>query len=335
MEESINRSSQLDGQPSDISPSDPLGEVDIRALRDGLAEFPIHKPPLLLYRFFSARAISSLTEGLLKLTPPIQFNDPFEVWAGLSEEKLTEESMMRSVLAPCSLFRLAVRANYPGYDLQGMDFDRQMTNAVKQKPEFYRTHFKSLVDSIASSCANDIGVSCFSGFSPEEFAGEQGIHHWSMYGDNHAGFALAYDGEHPQFHGFAYTKWFFPIEYVDRRYIVDLAYFDVWNDRKMWRTFRHWLALKSRRAWEHEKEWRLAFPLKAVPDHLFVQQQGPDGRILFFLRLWENAKPDAERTAHASIIPSVFLGTRATPELTSHGGVVRGQTLHFVLVPES
>jgi hypothetical protein len=317
MENAANHPRHLNGQSPDISPTDPLGEPDIQALYDGLAEFPIHNPPQRLYRFFSARATSSLTDGLLKLTPPIQFNDPFEVWAGLSGENLTEELMMHSVLSPRSLFRLARCANYPGYDFKAMEFDQQIAAAVKQKPEFYRAHFKSLVDSVASACANDIGVSCFSGFSPEEFAGELGIHHWAMYGDSHAGFALAYDGEHPQIRGFANTKWLFPVEYVERRHTVDLAYFDEWTDRKMWRTFRHWLALKSRRAWEHEKEWRLAFPVKAVPNPLFVQQQAPDGRTLFFLRLWDNAKPDTERTAHASIISAVFLGTRATPELTA------------------
>ena len=85
----------------------------------------------------------------------------------------------------------------------------------------------------------------------------------------------------------------------------------------MWRTFRHWMALKSRCAWEHEKEWRLAFPIKALPDHLFVRETGADGRNHYFLKLWDNSKPPEERSAHASIISTVFLGARSDPDMTA------------------
>jgi hypothetical protein len=270
-----------------------------------------------LYRFFNDRAISSLTEGKLKITPPIEFNDPFEVWAGLSDANLTEENVVRSILAPTGLFRASVQANYAGYDLQRMEFEEKLLVAVKESPQYYQLHLKSMVEAIARTCADDIGVSCFSAFSPEEFQGELGIHHWAMYGDRHTGFAITYDGEHPQIRGFADSKWLFPVEYVDERLVVDLAYFDEWSDRKMWRTFRHWLALKSRRAWEHEKEWRLVFPINALPDKFFVKEDGANGRPSFFLKLWGNSKAEEEQIACASIISDVFLGMRASPDLTT------------------
>lgn len=302
---------------SSISARDPLGPVDANSVLEALAEFPAHNPPKTLYRFFSKRAISSLTEGKLKFTPPIEFNDPFEVWAGLSEDNLTEENVLRSVLTPGSLFRVAIEANYPSYDLRGIDFEKRLVETVKSAPELHRQHLKSLVDSIASSCATDIGVSCFSAFAPEEFRGELGIHHWAMYGDSHTGFAIAYDGEHPQVRGFAETKWLFPVDYVDQRYAVDLTYFDEWSDRKMWRTFRHWLALKSRRAWEHEKEWRLLFPIKSLPDPHFDTESDARGRTQCFLKLWNSSRPEEEQAAHASIISDVFLGARADQELST------------------
>lgn len=77
----------------------PESALDANPVFQALAEFPAHRPPGRMYRFFGSQAISSLTEGRLKLTPPIEFNDPFEVWAGLSEKSLTEESVLRSVLA--------------------------------------------------------------------------------------------------------------------------------------------------------------------------------------------------------------------------------------------
>jgi hypothetical protein len=313
-----NNESQFDpAVESAISGRDPLGRTDVNSVFEALAEFPAHNPPARLYRFFSKRAISSLTEGKLKFTPPIEFNDPFEVWAGLSEANLTEENVLRSVLTPNSLFRISMQANYPNYDLQAMDYERQLVAVVKGAPQYHRQHLKSMVDAIANSCATEVGVSCFSAFAPEEFQGELGIHHWAMYGDSHTGFAIVYDGEHPQVRAFAETKWLFPVEYVDQRYVVDLGYFDEWSDRKMWRTFRHWLALKSRRAWEHEKEWRLAFPILAPPDHHFVRETSADGRNHYFLKLWDNSKPAEERSAHASIISTVFLGARSAPDLTA------------------
>lgn len=302
---------------SGISSRDPLGPTDVNSVLEALVEFPAHQPPARLYRFFSARAISSLTGGKLKLTPPAEFNDPFEVWAGLSDANLTEENVLRSVVTPGSLFRISMEANYPDYDLRAMDYEKALIAAVKEAPQYYRLHLKSMVDAIASSCANDIGVACFSAFAPEEFHGELGIHHWAMYGDSHTGFAIAYDGEHPQMRALAETKWLFPVEYVDERYAVDLAYFDEWSDRKMWRTFRRWLALKSRRAWEHEKEWRLGFPIKALADEHFVSETSLGDRIHYFLKLWDNSMPEEERSAHASIISAVFLGARATPTLTA------------------
>lgn len=307
--------SQNLGEGSEISPKDPLGAADVSSVVEALSEFPAQMPPERLYRFYSPCAISSLTEGKLKLTPPAEFNDPFEVWAGLSEANLSEANVLRSVLTPGSLFRHCIEANYPKYDLGGVDFEQRLKAEVKRAPGSWRAHLKSMVDAIAGTCATEIGVSCFSGFSLDEFQGELGIHHWAMYGDSHRGFALAYDCTHPQMHALAESRWLFPVEYVEHRHTIDVSYFDEWNDRKVWRTFRQWLALKSRRAWEHEREWRLVFPIRVPEDEYFVQECDRNGRAHYFLKFWQRSTSDDERAARASIISAVFLGARASDAL--------------------
>lgn len=300
-------------EPTDISPLDPLGPSSPASLREALSGFPVHRPPDTLFRFSSARGINALTEGLLKITPPIEFNDPFEVWAGLSTDALTSESVLRSAFAPNGLYRAARLANYPGYDLA--KYDAELAAAIKDTPEIYRLFFKSIVDAVARSCAEQYGVTCFSGFSQAEFQGELGIHHWAMYADSHQGIAVAYDGRHPQMVGFAQTKWFFPVEYVDQRHTVNLSYFDQWDDAKMIGTLRHWLALKARRAWEHEKEWRLAITIRGVPERSFVERDLGHGRIAYFLRLWQPDAPEREKSEHAMVVSAVYLGARSSTEL--------------------
>jgi hypothetical protein len=53
-------------------------------LEQGWAEFEPHTPPPLLYRFYDAGALGALTKGTLKVEPPTEFNDPFEMRPGTS-----------------------------------------------------------------------------------------------------------------------------------------------------------------------------------------------------------------------------------------------------------
>lgn len=202
--------------------------------------------------------------------------------------------------------------NIPGYDLQGIGFEERLTQAIKQDPKIWREQFKSQVTAIASSFAERAGVACFSGFSEQEFYGELGIHHWAMYADSHRGFAITYDGTHPLIQAWANAKWLFQVDYVERRHTVRLSDFDEWSDRKMWKAFRRWTSLKARGAWEHEREWRL---LCSIGMPLLQTEVGRDGKLLHFLPLWLEKQSEDEKTAHASIISAVTLGTRASVEL--------------------
>lgn len=282
-----------------------------------LADVAAHKPPDTLYRFFKESARTSFTEGKLRLTPPDEFNDPFEIYAGLSEEGLTEEAVLRSLLNKNGLFRQALEANHPEYDLTGMGYEKKLIAAVKSDPAAWRLHLKVQAGAVASSCSNALGVSCFSAFSPEEFNGEIGIHHWAMYAGQHRGFAIGYKGAHAFLANCAEAKWFFPVEYVDRRLTVDISHFDEWNDEKMWRTIRAWSAVKSRRAWGHEKEWRLMLPINADnPMPGYSREILPDGTVGHFMNLWADSKSEEERNFRSSVIASVTLGARASDSLT-------------------
>lgn len=304
--------------------SSPQNNLDLDVLVSALSQFPIHEPPSLLYRFYtepesydriSEGTLSALVDGKLKLTPPSKFNDPFEMWAGISEEGLTKSAVMRSLLAERGLFRKAIEANNPDVlrDIKG--YKSALCEAINTQPEYWYLHLKSCVSAIAGTMGAEIGVSCFTAFSETELNGEYGIHHWAMYGGQHRGFAIAYNGEHEVIRAWSKAKWFFPVEYRDERLLVPLAEFDEWDDTKMWRTFRTWGAMKSRRAWGDEKEWRLLCAIGAsLPDGVLTREENSD-EIRYFLNLWGDAKNLEEKCVRASIISRVLLGARASQSL--------------------
>jgi hypothetical protein len=294
------------------------------SISEALTAFPVHNPPSLLYRFYGPPAsldnpsegtLSALIAGKLKLTPPLAFNDPFEMWAGITDEGLTEETVIRSLMSEKGLFRLAVAAHNPAalQDIEG--YRLALIQAIRTKPESRFLHLKSCVTAIAGTMGEEIGVSCFAAFNEVELHGELGIRHWAMYGGEHRGFAIGYSGNHEVIQSWAHFKWLFPVDYRDQRLLARLDEFDSWNDAKMWQIFRSWGAMKSRRAWGDEKEWRLLCSIGAgLPDGVLTHEKRANG-TMHFLNLWGDARNSEERHARASIIDRVILGARASQPL--------------------
>jgi hypothetical protein len=290
-------------------------------LVNALKEFPIHKPPKRLWRFLGRMDasgsidISALTEGKLNLTPPDFFNDPFEMWVGFATESLTEEIMLRSVSSPTGLFMSAMAIHSPAFQNDPASFLRALRAKVRATPDQWAGHARSYVGSIRSLGSGSLGATCFSAFSTRQFTGELGIRHWTAYGNEHRGYAIEYNGSHRFFTAVAGAKWLFPVNYLKKRSLIDLPEFDVWNDAKMWRTIRAWLAMKSARAWGNEKEWRLIHPISNDFTHPAFCYEGEGSKRRYYLRLWSDTEPQANQASGAAAINRVWLGCRADDDL--------------------
>lgn len=283
-----------------------------------LAHLPVYEPPSSLFRFNREGDLHLLRDGKLKLTPPACFNDPFEMFVGIDASTLTEEKMVASVTSPNGIFKAAVRANEPHVLSDEQSYDRKITKLVRETPALWLNHLSSLTNSVRSLSKDRIGAACLSAFSLDELAAEVGIRHWAIYGDEHRGFAIEYDGKHSYFQTLAKSKWLFPVKYLSERELVDISYFDTWGDEQMWRTIRSWASMKSELAWGHEKEWRALHSIGGdeMPQAWWYGAEGTGEKQRYYLKLWSKNHTDEQKVAAgAGAIRRVWLGCRSTPEL--------------------
>lgn len=280
-----------------------------------LAGIKAESPPSSLFRFYRPETVLALSRGRLNLTPPEYFNDPFEMWAGVSAVGLPEATVLRSVTIKTGIFRAMMRANDPALEANDAAFEAQFTKIVKTRPDLAEQHFDSIVDSVRHSCRTQFGVVCFSAFQPATMQGPIGIRHWSMYAERHEGFVIEYDGHHEFFQNWAKAKWLFPVQYSKERFLTSLSDFDEWNDAKMWQTFRRWSAMKSLEAWGHENEWRIVCPLGAKGQNpITVQEKNEAGKLRDYLRFWRDNESPEQQQAGARAIRRVMLGLGAKKE---------------------
>jgi hypothetical protein len=281
-----------------------------------LAEFPAVEPPRSSYRFSTAAgALHALRTGTWKITPPGELNDPFEMWAGFDLLKVTEEATIQSMLAPNGLYRQMARSRFPAKLQNDVAYRTWVESAVKNHPSFRGPHLQSYIRSIKGVLSESFGIRSFSAFSRAQFDGELGIRHWAMYGDNHRGVTIEYDGEHELLRAWSETKWLFPVAYCHRRLLVELAEFEDWTDIKMYRTFRAWAAMKCRRAWGDEKEWRLTVPLGWGLESGAIVKEIHDGRTYYFMKLWDETQTRAQRVAIARVVRRVYFGDKINPAI--------------------
>jgi len=99
------------GTPTDATISPSPGSVDRRPQRGAHREHgttPGETPgelerqreqPKCLYRFFDVHGLKTLVHGTVKITPPREFNDPFEFSPGISERDYTDDDIREHFIA--------------------------------------------------------------------------------------------------------------------------------------------------------------------------------------------------------------------------------------------
>ena len=163
-----------------------------------LARFPAYTPPKSLFRFSDGGGIGSLRYGTLKISPPRDFNDPFELLPGITTKNLTAEDIIRSLTAPRGLF-LQMQKSRGKAPADLREYYARIEAAVRSSPEKWPLHLSSMRDALAHTFREQMAVCCFSAFTTADLTGDLGIRHWSIYADHHHGFAIEYDGTHEYF----------------------------------------------------------------------------------------------------------------------------------------
>jgi hypothetical protein len=279
---------------------------------EALAGFAAHEPPTSLYRFHSEAGLPALTDGMLKITPPREFNDPFELSPGVVTEGLTAEELRRNFLSATSLPRFVFAKRFPNEAA----YRHWVDTVVVGTPHLWSKHLESLRGAVTSATSEVFGIACFSAFSESILNGPLGIRHWAMYANDHTGFAIEYDGRHPLLKILAASKWLFPVTYHDDRPIVGIAEFDDWTEQMSLRALRRWSEVKCRQAWGEEMEWRLICPLARDPQgRVEISCVKDGGRSLHFLHLWKTSGEPTEKRENATAIKRVILGVHVGGDL--------------------
>jgi hypothetical protein len=180
---------------------------------------------MALYRYLTFDgALETLKSGALKLTPPSEFNDPFDMNPAWNAT-LTKDELHKGWKAT-------------GYDRR-MDFEeflklvqpnsREMQNAASRS---FNQHTNKMW-----------GAVCFSYISDSSPM-------WAYYGENHMGVVLAYDEHDPQFR-IQFEKYLAEVEYTENRPVVKSL---GGGDTEVYYT--------KARGWAHEKEVRIIHPLQ-------------------------------------------------------------------------
>lgn len=176
-------------------------------MTEALAGFTAHSPPASLYRFHPPSSFSALSEGKLKITPPAEFNDPFELSPGIVGDSLVLDDLRLSFLSPTSLAREVFRRRFSNEQTY-CDWVEQV---VIKRTDLWGKHLVSLRDSVTQATSSTYGITCFSAFPEAVLNGPLGIRHWAMYARDHTGFVIEYDGQHPMLKNWGTSKWLFPV----------------------------------------------------------------------------------------------------------------------------
>ena len=192
---------------------------------------------MALYKYMTFLNVMRVLEGTIRFTQPGAFNDPFEMVPELHVPESfgsdREINFSFSVTAP-----------------------RRIPNVHELEPDFESDQCNDRNSrSIRLSLDRAIGILCLS-------ENPSSLLMWSYYADQYAGAVIEFDDSHDFFLGN------FPIEYRERRPILDVSYYETNNDPIPVAE----LCVKPK-AWEHEREVRVA---RNLSDCQLIQNTSAD-----------------------------------------------------------
>ncbi len=216
--------------------------------------------PESLTKFCDHRGLGILLNGELKVTPPRDFNGPFEFSPGVWEREPSRKELREHFLARNGfprryyLHQFANEARYIDW----------VENVALNRPDLAPKHLCWLREVVRANLSMNLGVACFSAFTREQMETAASVRHWAFYGGNHGGLAIEFNGRHELFKKWARMKMCFYVDYRPKRPECRLADFRDTSWRADLLRARRWGSVKSK-AWCSESEWRLVTRLIDCP----------------------------------------------------------------------
>ena len=225
-----------------------------------------------------------LRDGVIRLTPPAELNDPFEMSPTVSHAA-TQRALLGMVDGPWGneLARFLASQGALGAKRGATRLTAAQKREMARRLERHSPDWQAVFGTIVRRLQSRVGVLCLS-----ETAGD--LLMWAHYADQHRGLVYEFDTAHPAFHpprdAGIFLTGLQPVVYRATRPRGAL--------NKMMNAQR--LLVTKGRPWGYEREWRL---LRAL-DSCDRAVDAPAGRIALF------AMP-------AAAITAVLLGARASP----------------------
>jgi hypothetical protein len=239
-----------------------------------------------LFKYCDARGIDILQSLRLKVSPPNQFNDPFEFLAKVDccieetgvKTRLTDPDVLRSFWEESGLeMRFEDFATRCKAMSENVGFREQV--AARMRTMFALRDQGDLVDFISKTYA----LACYSEISDNLLM-------WSHYTDRHRGIVVGFDLKNSFF---SQATNLIPVSYRSER--VSATY----DSEGCFAFDEHELSVERVKslAWSYEREWRQRFQVKDC-----MKIHNPDGTTCFYISIPSDA------------IASVMFGVRCRPE---------------------
>jgi len=241
-----------------------------------------------VFKYCDAHGVEILKNLEIKVTPPNQFNDPFEftAYATCSDPE---------GWAKCLLKKDQIRKRY-GEDIMNGRFD----GTFRQYQEQFRKPRRELIETLVSNmprvleeaqvaaiddASTRYGVLCLSS-RPDS------ILMWGHYSDSHQGMVVGFDRSHKIFKGQFGLR---DVNYERKRVVYDRA----WSERSQeYAEFTEKIIFTKNEEWRYENEARQIFRLETLKQRLL-----PKKGIGYF----RSIPPEA--------VVSVYLGEKCSPRL--------------------
>lgn len=239
----------------------------------------------VLYKYVASRGIDILDRLRVKVTPPNQFNDPFEV----TPRSCTPHTKQR-LLCDRKRSRKVYEMMRAAGDFSGSwsQFKHGLPRAVDRTLPQIQAALRAQENvgnlTFVDQASQYVGIICFSA-SPND------IVMWGHYGESHEGLVIGFDVDDqsfPRIPDLGVRK----VKYSRARYPFDGGLRPA--SRRWYEQLNETLFHKST-AWSYEKESRLVLPLTGA------ESEGSDGMRTYYIRI------------SASAITEVIFGCRTTP----------------------
>jgi len=214
--------------------------------------------------------LKTIETSQLKVTPPNEFNDPFEFSPYVSGG-VTSTHIQRLIgkITPKELFE---QMKQDGLNVGTLDeFEKFLARAAPVLVEHGQQMFERTYDEMIAQhldvASRSVTILCLT----QE---EKNILMWSHYADSHKGMLFEFDTSHEYFELHSYFR---KVTYSNSRVPFDPNQ-PPENDSKHVEA----IALTKNQVWAYENEWRSLFPLD------WCHKREHDGKALFFIDIPHN-----------------------------------------------